>query len=284
MRQRMNDFDPDEKDFLSRVKLPACPEVGLLQAAHEGVLAEAESKRIQEHVSACDVCRTLFEDFDAIDYDQLTPSESASIRVRIARGAPRAFESGPVAWTRKWWIPALALAACAVIGFLLLKPHPVQAPASSQQMAEARPLPEITVEKLPLRVDPTSLLATRGGAGTQPSGPELAKALAKYQGNDYAAAIQQLKALADKFPKDGTVQLYLGVSELLKNQNAEAATSLSAAASELEGARQSDAQWYLAAANLRLKNTEAAQPLLQQLCEGKSTYKEQACTLESELK
>jgi len=284
MRHRMNDFDLDEKDFVSRVKLPTCPEAGLLHAAHEGVLADAESKQVQEHLTACEVCRTLFEDLDAIEYGELSAAESASIRVRIARRAPHAFEQGLASWTRKWWVPALALAACAVIAFILMKPHPIDAPSSSQQIAQAKPLPEITVEKLPIRVDPTALLATRGGSGKQPSGPELAKALAKYQSDDYKTAVQQLKALAAKYPRHGTVRLYLGVSELLLNQNADASSNLIAAVNELEGARQSDARWYLAAANLRLKNPEAAQPLLQELCEGKSTYKEQSCTLESQLK
>ncbi|ABF39298.1 hypothetical protein Acid345_0293 [Candidatus Koribacter versatilis Ellin345] len=279
MRQRMNDFDSDEKDFVSRVTLPACPEVGMLHAAHEGVLADAETKQIQEHLSSCEVCRTLFDDLDAIEYGELSPAESASIRVRIARNAPRAFEPA-----RKWWVPALAVAAAAAIAFVLIRVPKPETPAQGPLIVYVKPPQEIKVEKLPIRVDPTSLLATRGGNGSQPSGPELAKALAKYQGDDYASAVQQLKALAQKYPKDGTVRLYLGISELLLNQNKEASADLSAAANELEGGRQSDAQWYLAAASLRLKDHEAAQPLLQQLCEGKSTYTERACKLESELK
>ncbi len=285
MRPRTNDLDPEEKDFLSRVQLPACPDVALMEAAHEGVLPESKVQQLSAHLRDCAVCRTFFEDLDAIEYGTLSSAEAANIRRRIEHDAPRAFASAQPSWIRKrWWVPALAFAACLAIAFVVTRPTKTDVQVSGPQVAQAKPLPEIAVEKLPIRVDPTTLLATRGGQGDQPSGPELAKALAKYQADDYAAAVQQLKALAGRYPKDGVIRLYLGVSELLINQNADAAKDLSAAAGTLEGARAIDSQWYLAAAELRLKDGGAALPLVEQICAGKSTYKEQACTLESQLK
>jgi len=286
MRPPKNDFDPQEQDFLTRVELPSCPEVGLLYSAREGILPNEQARVVTEHLAQCEVCRTLFADMESIEFGTPTAAESLNIRERITRSAPGAFEptKPEPTWIRKrWWIPTLAMAACAVLAVVLLR-QKSDTPAAPQ-IAQAKPIPEIQIEKLPIHVDPNTLLATRGpGDASQPSPKELVKALSRYQKDDYAAAAQQLKTLATKYSQDGTLRLYLGVSELFLDQNEDAATELLTAKTLNDDGRLADTNWYLAVAELRLKQPDKALPLLHELCEGKSTYSQRACAVESSLK
>jgi hypothetical protein len=286
MRPPKNDFDPQEQEFLALVELPQCPDVGLLYSAREGVLPDEQARLVTEHLAQCEVCRTLFADMESIEFGTPTPVESMNIRERISRSAPGAFEptKPEKTWIRKrWWVPALAMAACAVLAVVLLRQKSDAPPAP--QIALSKPLPEVQLDKLPIHVDSSTLLATRGaGNASQPSPKELVKALSKYQKDDYAAAAQQLKTLAAKYSQDGTVRLYLGVSELFLDQNEDAATELMTAKTLNDDGRLADTKWYLAIAELRLKQPNQALPILHELCEGKSTYSQRACAVESSLK
>jgi hypothetical protein len=285
MRPPKNDFDPQEQEFLALVQLPNCPEVGLLYSAREGILPDDKARVVTEHLAQCEVCRTLFADMESIEFGTPTAAESMNIRERITRGAPGAFESAKATptWIRKrWWVPAVAMAACAVLAVVLLRR---KSEAPPPQIAQAKPILEVQLEKLPIHVDPGTLLATRGpGKSSQPSPKELVKALSRYQKDDYAAAAQELKTLTAKYSRDGTIRLYLGVSELFLDQNQDAAAELMAAKALNEGGRLVDSKWYLAVAELRLKQPDKALPLLHELCEGKSTYSQRACAVESSLR
>ena len=283
-----NDFDAEEREFSSRVQLPSCPDLALLYSAREGVLPDDKAEKVHGHLSQCEVCARLFEDLESIDFGTPTAIEAAHIRQRIQNQAPRAFETkSSGGWIRRrWWVPTFALAACAAVGVFVLRPtQHVPVPAPAPQVAEARPLPDLPLTKLAIHVDPTSLLATRGaGDASRPTGSELAKAFQRYQNDDYPAAEQQLKGLAQKYPQDGTVRLYLGVTELFLNHDAQAADDLTMATAHNQGARLADSQWYLAIAELRLKNPDSADPLMHDLCQGKTGYSQRACEIESQLK
>ncbi|HEY3927657.1 MAG TPA: tetratricopeptide repeat protein [Candidatus Koribacter sp.] len=288
MRSQKNDFDTEEKDFLGDVKLPACPEIGLLYSAREGILPEDQATSLNAHLATCEVCRLLGQDLDAIEFGNPTASDAANIRERITQSAPRAFqraERRPGWLRRRWWVPTFALAACAILAVVLLRSTEPQTASSALQVATAKPIPDIPVDKLPIHVDPAALLATRGAATAgEPSGAEMVKALSRYQKSDYAAAVDQFKTLTQKYPNDATVPLYLGVSELFLGQTDPAAADLTRAKALNQGDRQADASWYLGVAELRLKNVTAAMPLFHDLCQGKSTYADRACTIESQLK
>ena len=288
MRSRKNDFDDQELEFVSQVQLPDCPQLSELHAAREGVLPEDRAGVIRTHVEQCAICHTLFEDLESMEFGTPTAAESANIRERITRSAPKAFaprKSSPAGIRNRWWVPALAMAACAVVAVVLFNSPKKGAPAAGPEIAQVKPIPEVALEKLAIRVNPTALLATRGaGNASQPTGRELVKALGRYQKDDYAGAVQQLRALAKKYPQDGVVSLYLGVSELFLDQNQDAAQILANARVLNEGARRADSEWYLAVAGLRLRKPETALPLLHELCEGKTSYSERACAIESQLK
>ncbi len=285
---RKNDFDAEERDFVTRVKLPACPEVGLLFSAREGILAADQAHEVEAHLAGCEVCRTLLGDLETIDFGNPTAIDAANTRDRIRRSASGAFAPAKLKREpgfRRWLVPALALAACAVLALILVrsfKSEPAPAP-SATQVAQARPLPDVPLEKLAIHVDASALLATRGSSTTGP-GTELAKALAPYQKGDYAEAAQRLGNLAQKYPQDPTVALYLGVTDLLLDRNQEGARNLENAVKLNEGARLADSQWYLGIADLRVKDALAATTVFHALCEGNSSYRERACTIESELK
>lgn len=286
MQSRKNDLDRDEQELVSLVELPRCPDAALLYAVHEGVVTEGKAAEVSAHLEHCEVCRTLFADLEAIGFGTPTELESVAIRKRIEKHAPRAFAPAAEApWLRRnWWVPAFAMAACAVVAVLLLRTTHTNPPAPQISQVQTPAVPDIPLEKLPIHVDASALLATRGGNNRGPSGPELARALAQYQKDDHVAAAQLLKGLAAKYPEDGTVRLYLGVSELFLGQNDTAASDLAVATKSNEGARLADAQWYLVVADFRLKSVEAALPLLNELCETKNSYTTRACTIQSQLK
>jgi hypothetical protein len=293
-----NDFDAEEREFASRVRLPRCPDFALLYSAHEGVLPEEQAEQIRSHMSECEVCTRLFEDCESIDFGTPTALEAAHIRDRIQQKAPRAFHaSQPESHRlrRKWWLAALAVAAAVVAIFFVVRPptperatQVAQAPAhpTTQSTGTTLPnVPEVPLEKLAIHLDPAALLVTRGARNpAQPSGSEIAKALRPYQLDDYVRSAQLLKLLSQKYPQDGTVQLYLGISELFLHHDAQAADDLTMAAAYTHGSRLADSQWYLAIAELRVKNPDSAEPLFHDLCHGKSGYSQRACEIESQLK
>lgn len=286
MLSRRSDFDPQEQEFVDRVQLPKCPNLSLLNAAREGVLASDEATLVGAHLASCGVCRTLFEDLEAIDFGAPTAADSRNTRERIANHAPRAFrvDHPKSGWFgQRWWIPAFAVAGCALLVFLVLRGTKTSAPAPAQ-ISQAKRLPLVALEKLPIHIDASALLATRGASdGTEAPGPDLAKALLHYENDDYTGAAQRLQVLAQKYPKDGNVRLYLGISDLYLQQDNDAAVQLTSAAAILQDARWADAEWYLGIAVLRLNHPELAAPVFRRLCDGKNTYSNRACGVESQI-
>ena len=136
MQSRKNDFDAEEREFVANVQLPACPEVGLLYSAREGILPEPQAAPLHAHLATCELCRLLVEDLEAIEFGAPTASDAANIRERITRGASRAFqpaERQPSWLRRRWWIPTFAVAAAAVLAVVLLRstePQTVAPPAA----------------------------------------------------------------------------------------------------------------------------------------------------------
>ena len=86
-------LDADEAEALRAIgwqrragALP-CPDSSMLMAAEEGVLDEATSARVREHVAACATCQLLAQDLAAVFAEGTVQAAAARIRSRIPSGA-----------------------------------------------------------------------------------------------------------------------------------------------------------------------------------------------------
>jgi hypothetical protein len=130
-------------------------------------------------------------------------------------------------------------------------------------------------------LDLSPALVLRGESTTsEPTAQQLAPAFDAYSRNDYALAAQRFSQLAKQFPRSGTPFLYLGVTQLLTNDNADALFNLTRAEQFVSPAQKEDASWYRAIA-ARRTNAPNASELLHTICgRNGSPYAQQACQLE----
>jgi hypothetical protein len=130
-------------------------------------------------------------------------------------------------------------------------------------------------------VDLSPALVLRGETDTsEPSAQQLASAFDAYSRNDYTLATQRFSQLAKQFPRSGTPFLYLGVTQLLANDNASALYNLTRAEQFVSPNQRDAASWYRAIAAQRSGAPNASQ-LLHAICSRNgSAYAQQACQLE----
>ena len=150
-----------------------CPDPEILAAYHDGSLAQDERTLWKEHVLSCDRCQVVLEHLATpLGIAQGAQSEGAALRVPVpaARDAapPTAVAAASASRTPRrqnyfWWLtPAGALAAAALVAFLVLrptKPIPTAQPSSLEisenrqpelpQTAQAPPVLSKTVPVVP---------------------------------------------------------------------------------------------------------------------------------------
>jgi len=113
-----------------------------------------------------------------------------------------------------------------------------------------------------------------------PTAQQLAPAFDAYTRNDYPLATQRFSQLAKQFPRSGTPFLYLGVTQLLTNDNVNALFNLTRAEQFVSPDQKDTASWYRAIAALRTSAPNARQ-LLHTVCSRNgSPYAQQACQIE----
>jgi TolA-binding protein len=135
-------------------------------------------------------------------------------------------------------------------------------------------------EKLPIKLQASSVLVLRGKPRNDKEkyAADLTAALASYRDDNYSQAAQQLAKVAQEFPGGVEAQLYLGISRLQLQQNAEAVTPLTAVQKLGPEQFREDATWFLALAYERTQDSPHALDELQKLCQGKGVYSQRACT------
>ena len=185
---------------------------------------------------------------------------------------------------RLWYAASAAAAAVLLVGiFFALRPAPVvPAPAirpvqAPPQQAEG-PKPEQRIEVA--KLDPPVELAPEQVSGDHPSSGQLAPAFEAYGEDHYALAAERFRLLAKRFPRADVPLLYLGVSQLMMQDNKAALTSLARADQFATKTRKDAASWYHAVAAVQAHGPDAT-ALLHDLCRrNKSHYALQACDLE----
>jgi hypothetical protein len=288
----MPDLYPNEPDTLPAgvFASPACPPLALLRARQEDALPADLARDVASHVEDCSLCSTLISDLGHLPQPGITAAERARIRQKLPLIAPTARTGG---W--RWYTAAGAAAALVIAGVLVTinqTQHPRQAhmdvpittePAQTQADAPQAVTPSAgpQLAKLEPPVDLSPALVLRGEPTTsEPTAQQLAPAFDAYSRNDYTLATQRFSQLAKQFPRSGTPFLYLGVTQLLANENASALYNLTRAEQFVSPDQKDAASWYRAIAALRTGAPNASQ-LLHAICgRNGSTYAQQACQLE----
>lgn len=298
MNDRMNDIGPDEQELLKqfgtsfeglRATHAGCPQPEILLASQAGVLDVQTAKNVAIHVEKCGFCRILLRDLTDLELRAARPDEERRVRERVLRAAKASAKAGKGGgWIPAFWVrsvlPAAALAGLALVAVVWVRLHKPVVPASTPNTVASLPAQHAAPsvfqwEKLPVKLQANSILVWRGAPQTEEEkyASELTSALAFYRDNNYPEAAKQLAQVARDFPRGVEAQLYLGISLLYLNQNAEAIAPLNAAQRMATEQFREDATWFLALAYERTHDTQHALADLQEMCQGKGGYSQRAC-------
>jgi hypothetical protein len=257
-----------------------CPHPDLLLARGSELVDADMRRRLDAHVAGCDACARLSAGFD--DLRLAEPDAAVEQRVLARVTAP-----GTPGWR---WLP-MAAAVVLVVGAAALwwrmaSPSPATRVASTLQPGAMErpsgggtiaPVALWSIDVAPVRLAIGSLDASRGqGSGSQVT-PGLIDALAPYQSGDYAAAVQQLARVVQAHPDSTEASFYLGVASLLANRPSEAIAPLGVASRHAAGERRDAVEWYLATAEQRTGQPDAARTRLSALCRATGAFQTRAC-------
>jgi len=304
MNEAMDDLGPEEKELLGehgaslkalRARHADCPRPEVLLASQEGVLPEEAAQKVSAHVAKCSYCQILLRDLATEGLAGATVQEEKRVRERVLAGAePETKEaSAPGGLFSIWFwkaFPVGALAAAGIALFVWVRSHQTPSPVSSA-VAVVQPGPKrdpakvLQWEKLPIKLQAQSILVWRGRPrnAQEKYAVELTAALAFYRDDKFAEASDRLLGVVKEFPKGVEGQLYLGISELKLEQNADAIAPLQAAQKLGPQQYRDDASWYLALAYLRTGDLQNGRAALQKLCGRKNDYAAQACAADRTL-
>jgi hypothetical protein len=113
----------------------------------------------------------------------------------------------------------------------------------------------------------------------------MSPAFEAYANDDYPLAAHRFTLLADQFPRAELPFLYLGVTQLLQQDNAHALTTLNRAdtlAQQNHSTQKDAAAWYHALAAVATQSADSP-TLLHTVCTNtQSPYSPQACELEKQ--
>jgi hypothetical protein len=256
-----------------------CPHPDLLLARGSELVEEATRRRLDAHVDACHACARLLAGFAELRLAE----PDAAMEQRVFT---RVMSPGLSGWR---WLP-VAAAVVLVVGAAALwwktaSPTPTARSASTSTSATVeRPsgggtaAPSVLwgIGVAPVRLPLASFDASRGQGGSQVP-PGLIDALAPYQSGDYATAIRQLTRVVEAHPDSRDASFYLGVASLLANRPSEALAPLGFAAQQGVGERRDEVEWYLATAEQRTGQPEAARARLTPLCRATGAFQARAC-------
>ncbi len=257
-----------------------CPPLALLRAHQEEVLPATLSSDVNRHIEQCPLCQMLLTDLQHIPEPTLTTNE----RDRILRKLPHASATIPAGW--RWYAASVAAVILALAGaFLFL--HQPQANQATTQPAETpatqSPATRLQIAKLAVPIGLAPGLAVRGEASTQqPTAAQLSAAFEAYAKDDYPLAAQRFTELADQFPRAELPFLYLGVTQLLQQDNTHALITLNRAdtlAQQNHSDQKDAATWYHALAAVAANSPDGPHLLRVVCAHTQSPYSQQACDL-----
>lgn len=276
-----------------RTRHADCPRLDVLLASQSGVLPDETSEMVSAHLKECSFCQILLQDLAGEEFTSATAGEARRIREHIlAEGKTeekRSKESGGLLAIWLWRaIPVTAVLGAAAVVFLWTRPHQsaTQVPPPAATVQPSQPTTaSLQWEKLPIRLQADSILVWRGKPRTAQEryASELTPALTYYRDDHFLEAVERLTKVVKDFPQGVEGQVYLGVSLLKIDRNAEAIAPLRAAQNLGTEQFRDSASWYLALAYQRTQDRVGAIAELRKLCQGKSEHASRACAAAKEL-
>jgi hypothetical protein len=254
----------------------SCPDSALLLAADEGVLDDATTARIREHVAGCGSCQMLVKDLESV----LAEADAETIaRIRTTIDAA---VGPPISRGSRVWIGAGVLAIAAAVVWFLVAPRgaPRATGADSQQaLATSTPIPTVFVVDRPTIPPGDVDLTVRGESSTRVSlEDQIGAALDKADRADLAGATADLQALSGRNKASRIAALALGAVQLRARQNAEAAASLERALALKGDAQTADeVGWFLGMALVRTGDPNRARTILDAVCQHGGARASAAC-------
>lgn len=299
MNDWKKEFGPDEKEFLAELgtsfeslagRHADCPKPELLLASQAGVLDQETSQRVAAHLEKCGFCRILARDLTDAELSTARPEEESRVRERVLDAVESSAKADkPGGRLRKAWIwkatlvvASAALAAVAVMRVVDFQHRGRVSPLPTAAVQPEPTKPAASVfqwQKLPIKLQASTVLVLRGAPRTSQEkyASALTSALAFYRDDKFPEAAERLSKVAHAFPNGVEGQLYLGISQLRLQQNAEAIVPLRVAQKLGPQQFRENATWFLALAYERVGKPEASAAELQKLCGGKSDLAARAC-------
>jgi hypothetical protein len=285
MQKYPRDFEREEErmaELLGKASRPApCPPPDQLLALEEGVLPEDVAREIEVHIASCRLCEMLRSDLAEPSIAEPTLDQIARVRRRVKAGA-----SSRGRLIVRYGAIAATLATVAILGSYLFRDY--RRPASERietvklppEFQKTPPIEyHLPLEKAPLKLPLPAMVVLRGVENQENEAylKELGAAMEPYRSDRFEEASRRLESLAGRYPAAVEPVFYLGVSRLLQNDLAGAATALEKARKIGGEALNDDIAWYLAVAYERSRGFEHAAPALKALCAGEGAYREAAC-------
>jgi tetratricopeptide (TPR) repeat protein len=184
-------------------------------------------------------------------------------------------------------VPVAALLLLTLIAGGLVLYRYLRSPEAVKLVAGVAPRPESSGPNASRweKIDVPKAEYTQRTDGVTLRGPNMGfdRAMASYEQNDFAGAIEQLETLSELEPSEGEVNFYLGVSMLLVGRNQDAITPLKRSVKSIDGALHETSHYYLALAYLKTNQPEQATAELDAVIKMNGTYRPAAKKLKQML-
>lgn len=269
------DLPEDLADELSKMDGAAALPIDALRAAGTGVLPDDLEKAAQAYLTKDPQAKALVDELNE------TASLDAHGEARLYARISQQSDTG-VAWrtaSRRPWQVAAAIATLAIAGTLWFVTSrdggdvPTVAVTQAPSVPATQPPAPVTkpetfllpLERPDVRVS-LRALTWRGSERTNPVLSALRPALDAFRAGDYRLADREFSTVNERYPNLVEVALYQGISLLFLGDIAGATASLHAAEKINDDAFKNDVAWYLAIAEERGGNLDAARARLNALC------------------
>ena len=289
-RERWSDLETEERELLEQLgvsgagdvsDMRSCPPPELLRASEEEMLPADVRAKLQAHLMGCRLCQALERDLPQLSKPDLPPDAGDRIRSRLPASTVR--RQRPRSGWNAWWLPAVALAAAAVLAVIFVPrlqpgvvPPPTVAPAPQPEPARVAAA-LIPIEKPPVRLSPSVLVFRTPDSPSERILNDLEPAFDAYRSDDYATAERRFAELNGRYSGLVEVQFYLGICRLFLNEYRGAVSALEAAQKLHDPTFSEHVAWYLMAAYQRAGDLQAADRARLQICDGHGAYSSKAC-------
>ena len=266
----------------------------------DGGLPEGRHAAVAAHLEECRLCAASVEGVASLEWREGFLRSVESIRARVrARTATMTADARIPRQAPRFRRPApqyLALAATLVLGVstavvltrVLTRPFPDDAEATlAVGTALNRSASGETLFRRHFEPYPSTRPVVRGmsderGVHDVAGEDDASSALALYQARDYRGALAALEKSRERAPRDPMILFYAGVSRLALGNAREAMRDLEEVALLGSSEFSAPAEWYVALADLRNGDLDAARSRLVRIAEAGGFYRAKAQALLSE--